>query len=346
MQIDRFEVECNLRQLAIESLHKHVPAMFVKGKGQYWVNSKKALEESPWFRWHVNDRLFVMIDFDGLGRDHWKKLPIKPNIVCYNPKNGNHQCYWILEVPVHCHEAAKKKAAYKYLRFIEKLLDEKYDGDPHFARAISKNFLHESWETEFVHEEKFTLLQLDEGFELGIKNGEYRKAQKAKWKKQKVATDKDGKPSRHCTLFDKIRFKAMREIPRYKQIEGIEYKDWLGMLRTWCEAANSFESDKGDLTDASIEATAKSIARWTWYVYTIPTDKPIKIPMTQDQVKATQSKAAEITNAKRRGSSEAAIKVAIQQLKDAEKKPTKAAVARIVGLSRQNVSTNYSHLFD
>ncbi|MFS1927415.1 hypothetical protein BCU49_019255 [Vibrio breoganii] len=100
MQIDRFEVECNLRQLAIESLHKHVPAMFVKGKGQYWVNSKKALEESPWFRWHVNDRLFVMIDFDGFGRDHWKKLPIKPNIVCYNPKNGNHQCYWILEVPV------------------------------------------------------------------------------------------------------------------------------------------------------------------------------------------------------------------------------------------------------
>ncbi|MFS1421625.1 hypothetical protein BCU61_024530 [Vibrio splendidus] len=59
--------------------------------------------------------------------------------------------------------------------------------------------------------------QLDEGFELCIKNGEYRKAQKGeKWKKQKVATDKDGKPSRHCTLFDKIRFEAMREIPRYQ----------------------------------------------------------------------------------------------------------------------------------
>ncbi|MFS1440271.1 hypothetical protein [Shewanella sp. 10N.286.48.A6] len=80
---------------------------------------------------------------------------------------------------------------------------------------------------------------------------------KGEVEKAKVATDKDGKPSRHCTLFDKIRFKAMREIPRYKQIEGIEYKDWLGMLRTWCEAANSFESDKGDLTDASIEATAE-----------------------------------------------------------------------------------------
>ncbi|MFS1927416.1 hypothetical protein BCU49_019260 [Vibrio breoganii] len=73
---------------------------------------------------------------------------------------------------------------------MEKLLDEKYDGDPHFARAISKNFLHESWETEFVHEEKFTLLQLDEGFELGIKNGEYRKAQKAKWKSKRLLQTK------------------------------------------------------------------------------------------------------------------------------------------------------------
>ncbi|HBC3964971.1 TPA: hypothetical protein KD885_004652 [Vibrio parahaemolyticus] len=68
--------------------------------------------------------------------------------------------------------------------------------------------------------------------------------------------------------------------------------------------------------------------------------------MTVEEIKAAQSKAAHITNAKRKGSAEAAIKVAIQQLKDDGKKPTKAAVARIVGLSRVSVSNNYSHLFD
>lgn len=52
------------------------------------------------------------------------------------------------------------------------------------------------------------------------------------------------------------------------------------------------------------------------------------------------------TNAIRRAKNEAKVLDAISQIQSSKKKPTKAEVARITGISREQISRNYAHLFE
>ena len=150
----------------VNTFPNHMRAMFNKGKGSFWVPQEKALGDAAWVQMHLNDRHFVMVDFDGLDELHWRTLPLTPNIVSFNTNNGNHQCYWLLKDPVHCHKEAKKGKAYKYLRLLEKAIDEKYQGDKHFSRAICKNLFHPRWETDWIHDRRHTLAEIHKGLEL------------------------------------------------------------------------------------------------------------------------------------------------------------------------------------
>lgn len=313
-----------------ENIPEWVKTMFKKRKGTSYLTKDRAMA-SPWLQLHENDRHWLIIDFDNQNEWDWKRLPLTPNIVSYNTDTGNHQAFIKLRDPVHCHAAAKRNAPYKYLRGLERAIDLKYGGDTGFSRGVSKNPFHEKWDTIWIHSREYSLKEIEEGLEVnsGVSVHRLRK------------TSLEGVEGRNTAVFNEVRFKAYREVERYKQLEGVGFEDWHATVLEWCKRANSFDG-KSPLKDGEVASTAKSIANFCWYKYQ---PKPKK-RMTEEEIKAAQSKAAYITNAKRKGSSESAIKVAIQQLKDDGKKPTKAAVARMVGLSRVSVSKNYSHLFD
>lgn len=316
-------------------------AMFKKGKGSYWVKQEKGLSEAAWLQLYLTNRHMVMVDFDGLDEFHWRSLPLKPNFVSFNPNNGNHQCYWLLKDPVHCHKEAKRNKPYKYLKQIEKAIDQKYQGDKHFSRAISKNPFHPKWDTVWLHDRRHSLKDIHDGLELDLREvSGYTPISASKGHRKA----KQGNGKRNTTIFNNVRYRAYKEVSRYKAMENITYEDWLSVVTEWCVRENVWK-DVEPLPLSAVTATAKQIARFCWYVYNYQKAN-VKPKMTTEQIKEAQRKAAEITNAKKRGSAEASIKVAIKQLVADGKKPTKAAVARIVGLSRVSVSNNYSHLFD
>ncbi|EGR1604346.1 hypothetical protein D6L34_25185 [Vibrio parahaemolyticus] len=316
-------------------------AMFKKGKGSYWVKQEKGLNEAAWLQMYLTNRHMVMVDFDGLDEFHWRSLPLKPNFVSFNPENGNHQCYWLLKDPVHCHKEAKRNKPYKYLRMIEKAIDEKYQGDKHFSRAISKNPFHPKWDTVWLHDRRHSLKDIHDGLELDLREvSGYTPISPVKSHRKA----KQGNGKRNTTIFNNVRYRAYKEVSRYKAMDNITFDEWLNVVTEWCVRENVWE-DVEPLPFSAVAATAKQIAKFCWYVYN-PPKTDIKPKMTKEQIKEAQRNAQRITKAKQVGASEAAIKEAIAQLKAANKKPTKAGVARIVGLSRTQVSNKYSHLFD
>lgn len=346
---NKYEIRSELTQDAqyglqidlIGTFPEFMRAMFKKNKGSRWVKQEKGLSEAAWLQLHLTNRYLVMVDFDGLDEFHWRSLPLKPNFVSFNPENGNHQCYWLLRDHVHCHKEAKRNKPYKYLRQIEKAIDQKYQGDKHFSRAISKNPFHPKWDTVWLHDRRHSLKDIHDGLELDLREvSGYTPISASKGHRKA----KQGNGKRNTTIFNNVRYRAYKEVSRYKAMENITYEDWLSVVTEWCVRENVWK-DVEPLPLSAVTATAKQIAKFCWYVYNPPKEN-VKPKMTKEQVKEAQRKSAEITNAKKRGSAEASIKVAIKQLITDGKKPTKAAVARIVGLSRVSVSKNYSHLFD
>jgi hypothetical protein len=67
--------------------------------------------------------------------------------------------------------------------------------------------------------------------------------------------------------------------------------------------------------------------------------------LAQEEIKHRRL-SAEATNEARKAATEAKIKQAIEQLRAANQKETRAAVAKMTGLNRTNISENYGHLFD
>lgn len=317
---------------AYENVPDWVRTMFKKRKGTHYLSKDRSMD-AAWIQLHENDRHWLIVDFDNQDEWDWKKLPIKPNVVSYNTDTGNHQVFYLLRDPVHCHQAAKRNAPYKYLRGLEKSIDLKYGGDTGFSRGVSKNLFHPKWDTIWIHNRKFSLKELEQG--LVVNAGVTSHVRKK--------TSLSGKEGRNSAVFDEVRFKSYREVERYKNLDGVSFNDWHSVVLEWCRRANSFDG-KSPLGDREVASTAKSIASFCWHRYT--PQKPKKAPMTESQIKEAQRKAQRITKAKQKGSSEAAIKEAIEQLKADGKRVSKAAAARIVGLSRQNVTTLYSHLFE
>jgi hypothetical protein len=317
-----------------EQLPNWVRTMFQKKKGTHYFTKDLSME-AAWIQLHENDRHWLIVDFDNRDEWDWKKLPLAPNIVSYNTNTGNHQVFYRLRDHVHCHPAAKKKAPYRYLRGLEKSIDLKYGGDQGFSRCVSKNPFHPQWDTIWIHDRKFSLKELEIGLEVNTKVSSHARRK----------TSLEGREGRNSAIFDEVRFKSYKEVGRYKNMDAVSFNDWNSIVLEWCHRGNSFDG-KSPIGDREIISTAKSIASFCWYRYTPPEQKEKKIPMTKDEIKIAQRNAQKMTKAKQIGRTESALKEAIRQLKNDGKKVSKAAAAKIAGVSRAQASTKYSYLFD
>ena len=228
-----------LKEYIKNSLFTHIQVLPEKGAPSYWVESSKIYEFER-AKLHLNDRHFLMTDYDlSLSKAHLL-YDVEPNLVIYNPIKCSHQAFWLLATPVHCQNKASR--AYRYLRAIESGYDIKYSCDADFQREIHRNPLFHSSDVEWLNTERHTLKQLAEVVDL---NNVIPKEER------KLYDEAEG---RNCELFNELRIWA------YKQIKNLSECSFEAFTSQLIIRANRLNTFSIPLPDSEIRSIARSIA--------------------------------------------------------------------------------------
>lgn len=167
-----------------------------------------------------------------------------PNWVALSPSGRGH-VGWVLEHPV-CRTDAGHPRPLRWAARVQEGLRRSVDGDPGYANALTKNPTHEGWETYYGPAERYHLTDL---FTIHTPRTVPRRAVTGL--------------GRNVTMFDRARLWAYQAHRRYA---GGPLDDWEQACVQRCHAVNSeFEQGAGGpLPFSEVQATARSIARWTW----------------------------------------------------------------------------------
>lgn len=239
-----------LKNSVKETLPKYLKVLHTKGEPTIWLPQEKALAFER-VKLHQNDRNFLIVDYDVKHGnpvvDH-THYDIEPNFISYNIKTSSHQAYWFLKDPVHCQEESKQRKPHQYLRAIEAAYDEKYQGDNHFPRYISRNPFFIGTDTDWRHNERYKLKELASIVQLNqhrIKSGD-----------KLVPVNQNGKESRNASVFNELRLWA------YKQdTERFSYPEWQQRCLTQAVEYNLFEKP---MNINELNSIARSVAQYTF----------------------------------------------------------------------------------
>ncbi len=255
-----------------------------------------------------------------------------PNIVVTNRKNGHAHLFYAIP-PVCTSENARPKPI-AYMKAVYEAMATKLGADESYSGPVAKTPGHPWWSTWEIHPTVYELGELADYLDLSVK---------PRWSLEPNLDEVAH--SRHCTLFEELRFYAYSIVNRERE-EGT-YQGFYSLLENYASSKNNF-SQRGfsnDLTWSQVKATVKSVARWTWDRYT-GSSKCQRGVMGLDKslpLKERQRKAAERTHSCRRKATELKIITAHKQLIAQGAKVTQAAVAAHTGLTRQTVA-KHKHL--
>lgn len=281
------------------------------------------------------------VDSETAGFDWYDCNGPTPNIVIQNPKNGHAHYLFGLEAPV-CLSENGRSAPIRYLAGIENGLLSRFKADPGYSGLIVKNPLKgDFWRVFEHHPELYSLDEL----------ADYCQAPTREQKNREIRGF-----GRNVELFDKLRFWAYSRVEQAR--EG-SFSGWLADVTAYGMAINADFSTPLSFTEMT--ATARSVAKWTWKHYNGNHDgknrgvlgyganratNTEREALTPEEIKERQRAGTRYTNTVRKATTEAKIKEAIAKLTLDGKKPTKAGVARLAGVSRVAISKYYGHLFE
>lgn len=255
-----------------------------------------------------------------------------PNIVVSNRKNGHSHLFYAI-TPVCTSENARSKPI-QYMKAVYEAMAARLSADPAYSGPVAKTPGHPWWSTWEIHGSEYELGELADYVDLAVK---------PLWS---TGPDLDSvSHSRHCLLFEDLRFYAYSIVSRERE-QGT-YQSFIRLLEAYAYNKNGFRQ-RGfamNLTAAQVKATVKSVARWTWDRYT-GNSQCHRGVMSLDQslsLKERQRLAAERTHQTRQKATESKIRVACRSLQNKGEKLTLVAVAGATGLSRQTVA-NYKHI--
>lgn len=215
-----------------------------KNEGGVWLPQNDAIQHER-IKMHGNDRYFLIVDYDVNGQevvDH-THYDIEPNFLTYNPINSNHQAFWFLKDPVYAQTSTRTNAPYRYLKAIESAYDERYGGDKHFSRHVSRNPLAPFIFTDWRHDKKYSLKELAEVVTLNDK-------------RIKSGSKQVGNSGRNCEVFEELRLWA------YKQsTANISYKQYLTRVLTQAISFNVYTSP---MALSEVQSIARSVAQYTY----------------------------------------------------------------------------------
>jgi len=279
---------------------------------------------------------WLIFDLDHKNCHVWEDAGLPaPNLVVRDRSSGHSHLFYAIP-PVCTTEKARSKPI-EYMKAVYEAMAVRLQADLAFhSGPVAKTPGHPWWDTWEVHAHVYELGQLAEYVDL---------APKPRWGRspdlEAVAH------SRHCMLFEQLRFYAYSIVSREK--EKGSFDTFNRLLEAYAYNANSFvkQGFAEDLPLSSIKATVKSVARWTWDRYTgvgrchrgaMNLDKTL--PLDERQ-RLAAARSADL----RRRATESKVRAAARQLLASGGRLALAAVARIAGVSRQTIA-NYKHVLD
>jgi hypothetical protein len=183
---------------------------------------------------------------DYIGEQH---LPV-PNIVATNRKNGHAHIFYGLKAPVYLTEGSSKKAQ-SLLNKIDFVLMTELLADPGYVGLISKNPLNsDAWLVQEVNEQPWELADFLE----------YLTLPKILPKAGRVLGF-----GRNVTLFENVRRWSYKNVLAFR-VTGRTREQFFNAVLAECQIFNTEFPTPLGLPE--VRATAKSIAKWTWYKYT------------------------------------------------------------------------------
>lgn len=318
-------------ELFYDLLPETVRVLPAKGAGSFLRRKPKAIEY-PWLAPNHGNISCLVVDVDRRVTPYEiydAHLP-EPNLAALNRETGHCQYFWQLSAPVHAWNTQRDSAAYRYYEAIEAGFTDKLGGDPSFAACITKNPLHSMWDTHELYGDTYELGELAEWVDLS------RKRKKAS---QIITEDVSG---RNQYLFDELRKWAYKH---YREARKHPYPVWLEQCLTRAMALNGFEQPLGR---SEVACIARSVAKFVYTRYKPQWHRGRDAEMIDSEmsIQERQRLAAQRTNAARKGSTEGKIAWAVAQLKEQEKRISKAAVARLAGVNRKTIERRYTHLLE
>lgn len=276
---------------------------------------------------------WLIFDLDHTNSLAWDDADLPPpNLVVRNRNNGHSHLFYAIAPVCTTENARAKPISYMkavYAAFAARLsADTEYNSGP-----VAKTPGHPWWATTELHSHVYDLGELADCVELTV----------APWRK---APDAEDIPhSRHCILFEQLRYFAYSIVNREK--ERGSFLSFTAALEAFAYNHNNFiiHGFSQNLLLSSLKATVKSVARWTWEKYqgdsrchrgVMQLDKSLSL-------EERQRLAAKRTHAIRDKATESKIRAACRQLQAKGEKLRQAAIAAIAGVTRQTVAS-YGHI--
>jgi len=267
------------------------------------------------------------VDREGAGAEWYFDLDLPaPTFITINPENLYAHLVYELITPVLLWENARQKPI-EWLNAIRRAWTEALRADAGYNGLISKNPNHSHWHI-LDFNARYELIELSEA--VTIKDHHY---QTPKGFREDFAQE-----GRNNFLFEMGRFYSYRKKDDCKNettLEDVIFAHIDNINRT--EFATPLPTNE-------VRHIAKSIAKFTW-VNRHTITGGYKRKTTDDELKQIKVVTAHKTNEIRKATTEAKIKKAVDRFLREGRKITKAGIAREVGISRQAMSTYYSHMF-
>ncbi|MGN6094214.1 MAG: replication initiation protein [Luteibacter jiangsuensis] len=280
---------------------------------------------------------WLIFDLDHANAAAWLDADLPaPNLVVRNRQSGHSHLFYAI-VPVCTSEQARAKPI-QYMKAIYRAFADKLRADPQYGSGpVAKTPGHPWWATTEVHAKVYELGELAEYVDL---------EEPSPWSK---GPDLDAvSHSRHCLLFEQLRYYAYSIVTAERETGS--YEAFCRRLEAFAHNSNHFR-DRGfaaDLPWASLKATVKSVARWTWDRYQ-GSSRCHRGAMALDEslpLAERQRLAAARTHKLRQRDTESKIRRACRELASTGQRITQSAVASLAGLTRQTIARYKALLTD
>lgn len=279
---------------------------------------------------------WLIFDLDHGNAMIWEDAGLPaPNLIVSNRGNRHSHLYYAIP-PVCTSESARPKPI-QYMRAVYRAFATRLDADTDFhSGPVAKTPGHPWWLTSELHSQIYELGELADYVDLVVDSP---------WGKGPRLDEMSH--SRHCVLFEYLRYYAYSIVNRER--EHGTFESFTNLLAAYAHNHNSFHKlgFSENLPLSSLKATVKSVARWTWDRYrgdsrchrgVMQLDKSLSVA-------ERQRLAAQRTHGVRQNATELKIRAACHQLQHSGEKLTRAALARLAGVSRQTVAA-YQHVLD
>ena len=249
-----------------------------------------------------------------------------PNLIVRNRCNNKAHLYYAI-TPVCVSDKARAKPI-QYMKAIYKAMATRLESDEQYSGPMAKTPFHPWWITTELHDQEYSLGELADYVEL---------EQAPPWGQKALA---DTSHSRHCTLFEHIRYFAYSIVN--KERDQGSYKSFKSRVHHYASAKNHFVEQGFDanLPESSIKATVKSVSRWTWDHYTGRSDCNRYVMQLSPTLPLSekQSLAAKRTHQQRSEKTLQRIFVAVRRMLESKVDISFSAIAKFSQLSRQTVA--------